>query len=352
MSTLDECPRKFLYRDRLGIRPVGYQSALSLGSMFHKALQSYFLGGTAADRAQALDKMSQDYTNELTTRANPVGLLPDGTDVLTVTREIDEDRYKALAMAETFIHFHPFDLDKWEILHSAPGVPVVELLLEAQVPGITQPIRSPCDLALVKKGTNEVWIVDHKTTSMAPKVRAAALSISTQARLYRLVLQHNLAAWAGISVDRSLTEGGLQVVGAIHNIIKKPTIKYCPDTKDKGGFHKYVERMVEWYKTNEDTMLQTFDRFTGPVLDNELGQRLTRIDQAVSWDATTGRQLGREPLDVFYRAGDYVCHTFNRPCPYLTLCSSSPSMWADLIKSQYKIEFRDDADEAVYRRDE
>jgi hypothetical protein len=344
ISTLEECPRKFLYRDRLGIKPTGYQSAFSIGTMFHKALQSYFTGGSAADRAALLDRLSLDQTNSLIALANPVGLLPDGSDVLTVSREIDDDRHKALAMAETFIQFHPFDLDKWDVLRTPYGDPVVELILETRVEGLTQPIRSPCDLALIKKGTNEVWIVDHKTTSMSPKVRAAALQISTQAKLYRLVLQSNLDLWySGGTVGDGWVGPPLQVMGSIHNIIKKPTIKYCPDTKDKGGFHKYVERMQEWYKANDDTMIQAFTRLSGPVLDDELLTRLLRVDVGSSW---------MEPsLDKFYRAGDYVCHTFNRPCPYLPLCTSAPVQWPDLVRSQYVVEFREDAEESAYRRE-
>jgi hypothetical protein len=341
MSTLEECPRKFLYRDRLGLRPPGYSSALSVGSLFHKALQTYFLGGNAQARSEAISAVALQTMTELRPHANQVGLLPDGTDFMTVCREIEEDEHKAEAMAEVFIHFHPFDLDKWEILKTPDGKPIVELLLEAHAPGITQPLRSPCDLALLKKGTSEVWIVDHKTTSMSPKVRAMALQISTQAKLYRLVLQSNLDAW---QQERLLVGDALQVVGSIHNIIKKPTIKYCPDTKDKGGFHTYIARMIEWYKANDDSMIQAFTRFSGPPCDDELLTRLHRIDGAASTMSPA--------LPTFFRAGDYVCHTFNRPCPYLPLCTSDPAMWGDLIQSHYKIEFREDSEDAAYRREE
>jgi hypothetical protein len=243
-------------------------------------------------------------------------------------------------MAMCFWRFSPFDTAKWEVLLAPDGTPLVEVVLETSIRGLTRPLYCPCDLALIHKETGEVWIVDFKTTSFDPRVRAIPTRISPQLALYRLSLQCHLDAWAAQGLMPQRT-----VVGSIHAIIKKPTIKLCGKDEKNAvewnctPFEAYIRRLVEWYRgveaenTSNPPIVQDSNRFTRPVMTRELWGRLTRYCKMAAQPPN---------FDTFYRAGESVCLKFNRPCPYMLLCNSDPAMIPDLVRSHFTIGFRED----------
>lgn len=344
ISTFEGCPRKFLYRERLGLKPKGYSSALSIGQVFHRVLQAMFTGQPPEEALDAASAMAQKTACEIRGQADEVGMVGNH-DAESLVKKAEEDYHKARAMAWAFMQFAPFDWSEWEILTHPDGTPMVECLLSATIPGISVPLVAPCDLALVNKDTREVWIVDHKTTSMNTRDRANSVRISAQMSLYRLVLQCHLDAWArtgeqGVPLYRE--EPQREVVGSIHNIVKKPGIKYCPLTKDKEGFPHYLDRLLTWYKETHaadpknSPIFQSQTRFSEPVLPDEVYLRLRQMARA-----------SRAAPDIhrFYRAGDYACLNFNSVCPFLCLCSSAPAMWPGLIRDRFQISFREDEEE-------
>jgi hypothetical protein len=343
ISCFEHCPRKFLYQCKLGLQPKSYSSALHLGRVFHLVLQSLFTG---ADREVALNAAhghTVRQTAKVLAGADPGGFLPSGETVDQVLATIDEDYNKGRAMAAAFMEFVPFDWSKWEVLETPDGLPCVELLLQTKIAGIAAPLIAPCDLALLKKGTRDVWIVDHKTTSMKTLARARSVRISSQIALYRLVLQAHLDSW--FDTLEGIGEPRLRVVGSIHNIVQKPTIKYCPKTKDKDGFDHYIQRVHTWYKEKHEAnagsdssspILQTATAFTDPVLGMELYLRLQQQSRA---------GYSNPDLNRFYRAGDYACQTFNHECPYADLCSSAPATWLSIIERKFDIVHREDEEE-------
>jgi RecB family exonuclease len=343
ITELEHCPRRFMYKYKLGLRPKAYSAALSIGKMFHLVLQALFTGANKERALKAPDHLVNRATNEVVASADPAGFTPDGKPITKVIQEIQDDYHKARAMAFAFMDTNPFDWDKWEILETPDGTPCVELELEAKIKGISIPLIAPCDLALVKKDTGGVWIVDHKTTSMNTLARARSVRISPQIALYRLVLQCHLDAWAEPGVaEHNGCHLGKKVEGSIHNIVRKPTIKYCPNTKDKDGFDSYIDRVKQWYKDehakNPDAspVLQTATMFTDPVLSKELYLRLQQQARA---------SRSAPNLERFYRAGDYACLKFNNECPFADLCSSAAPMWESLIERRFDIKFREDEDD-------
>lgn len=334
LQVLDECPRKFLYESKLGIRSKDYQAPLTMGTIVHKVLESLFLGQTEAESQEVAKSILSKEQQKLMGAASPAGFLPSGKSLESVLKSLEEDYHKARAIALVFWDFVPFDPNKYEVLRNPDGVPMVEVILECNYPGISRTIRGPCDLALVEKETGEVWIVDYKTTSMDPKIRAIPTKISVQLSLYRLLLQSHIDAWAeaGIAPER-------KVVGSIHAIIKKPGIKYCPDTKDKEGFHSYIQRLVKWYSDYDEknpkspAMILDPNRFSTKLMTQELFGRLKQFCKA---------SYASPNIDHFYRAGGSACLSFNRVCPYIALCNSDPAMWPDLIDSRYTLGFRED----------
>lgn len=338
LSTLDECPRKFLYVDKLGIQPRAYRRALMMGTIVHKMLECLFLGQSETEATSAAHLLQAKEVNDLVSFADKAGFLPSGESIEKVLKMLEEDYHKARATAIVFWRAVPFDPSEYEVLRTPDGDPVVEMVLEAKYPGLSRSARTPCDLALIRRNTEDVWIVDFKTTSFDPKIQAIPTKMSPQLALYRLVLQTHLDAWAEF---KGAPER--RVVGSMHAFIKKPGIKYCPNTKDKAGFSAYIERLVQWYKdleakdpTNPPMVLDP-NRFGKPLMTNELYGRLKQFCKAA---------YASPNIDHFYRVGDRTCLKYNSVCPYVHLCNSDPAMWPDLIESKYIIKFREDEEDA------
>lgn len=334
LACLDHCPRKFLYEYRLGIRPRRYESALTMGTIVHKILQALFMGQGPDEALTVCERLLAKEQARLIEDAGPDGFLPTGEALEPTLKKLEEDYHKARATGIAFWKFVPFSVLDYEVLRTPRGTPMVEVLLDATYPGLSRPMRIPCDLALAEKVSGDVWIVDYKTTSFDPRKRAIPTKISVQLALYRLVLQSHLDAWA--------EEAGVarrKVVGSLHAIIKKPGIKFC---KKDANFAAYIERLVQWYKDTEakdlenPPMILDPNRFTGPLMSRELWGRLKQYGKACH---------AAPNVDHFYRVGESACLQYNRICPFMKLCNSAPSMWPELIEQQYEIRFREDEED-------
>lgn len=340
LAVLAECPRKFLYEYKLGISSKGYNSAFTMGGIVHQVLQSLAMGYSQEEALAGAKTFITKKQNEITEQAGPNGFLTNGQDLAAIIRKMDEDYHKARAMALVFWSFRPFDPDKWEILQAPDGTKMVETILEVEYPGLNKAMRTPCDLALVKKGTREVWIWDYKTTSFDPKKRAIPTKFSPQLALYRIALQTHLDKWA---MEKGYPK--YTVVGSLHAILKKPTIKYCPKTKDKDGFHAYINRLIEWYTNKEKDdpknppLILDPHRFANKPMTQEMFGRLKEYCKA---------SHAAPNIDHFYRTGESACFNFNQVCPYMQLCNSDSAMWPDIIRNAYQIRFREDDEENPY----
>ena len=341
LATLDECPRKFLYQAKLGLRTKTVERPLSVGTFVHLTLAGLFMGKSEEEALAYSEAALKKNESDLVGWANPAGFLPDGSDLKSTLQNLYEDYYKARAMALVFWRFRPFDASKWEVLCDPSGQPMIERHLEHDI-GLGVPIRTTCDLALVKKETGEVWIVDFKTTSFDARKRSQPTAFSPQLQLYRLGLQMELDKWNSENRIPPLPVRvcfPLKVAGSFHAIIQKPTIKFCPNTKDKGGFQDYVARLVQWYKDKEEAdpnhppMLLDSTRFPAALVTQELWGRLKRYVEAAGHDFD---------LDYFYRAGESACFKFNRVCPFMPLCNSTPALWPEIVRNMFVISFRED----------
>lgn len=307
VKDLEKCPRLFLLQDRVGIHKVGYTKALNFGTLVHKMLQELFLGRTEAEAKSATQHLCQITLDDLRDKVPP-------EEMERIALESDIDLWKAIAAASIFCQTNPFPIDRYSVAEFE-SEPLVEYLVGG----------GAIDLVLTDRQSGEVWIVDHKTTSMSPSVRVQALTISPQFQLYRRGLEER-TKW--------------QVAGVICNVIRTPLIKYCPDGKDSDhGFAGYLERLKAWYADQADpAMLQVFHRFSSdPLTEEEIDGRIIRYQQMAE----------TEPLlPDFPRAGDYTCHDFNKSCPLLPFCTSDPSTWKDRLNGKgYEIKFREQTEE-------
>lgn len=322
------CPRKFLYRWRLGIVPKAYQSALELGTLFHLGCEVIVQGGTMAEAQQAMVKAYREAEEALISDSDERGFLEGGKDPRRVLSEMELDYAKAWAMLQEFWKNNPIDWEQYEVL-SVDGRPMIEALFRVKIPGLGSHLRGQLDLVLRKRGTNEVWIYDYKTTSKAASARAKTNRIEVQPHLYRLLLTEYLR--------RNAPDKDLVVKGVRYFIIRKPGIKYCPNTKDSGGLNSYVERVHKWYNdpANADEGMAVSEiHFSGRPLTTELYLRLK--EQSAASQAIPD-------LQRFYMVGnDSICGAFGG-CRYLNLCGNAEVLWPSIVESHYKIDFREDS---------
>lgn len=338
LSTLDECPRKFMYQAVLGIHPKSFERPLTVGSFVHLTLARLFMGDTEEQALAATADSLAASEAKLMKWADPAGFLPDGTDLKSSLNTLHEDYHKARAISLVFWRFRPFDTSKWEVLCDPSGQPMVERHLDHEL-SVGWPktlLRTTCDLALVNKQNGEVWIVDFKTTTFDARKRSIPTRFSPQIALYRLGLQMELDKWGT----------NQRVAGSFHAIIQKPGIK-CGTQEDQDNAEEwnctvleaYVRRLVQWYKNKEakdpssPPLILDPNRFHKGLMTSELWQRLERYVEASN--------RGFDP-NYFYRAGESACFKFNRVCPFMVLCNSDPVMWPELVRSMYEIRFRED----------
>lgn len=338
----EKCPRKHLYRNRLGLRRPGVSVPLDLGTVYHYMLQQLYLGATMDHARKMTWGLVASMKSDLHALALEDGRLPGGAAVADCIEDLNLLAPTGMAMAEIFWEAVVVDGGPPSVVETPDGDPLVELILEAQVPRVSMPVRCPIDLVVADpRNPEQVYVVDHKTTSRDPMVRAMSTRLSGQAKLYRIVLQANLDYWHQCLPDKYPQ---LEVVGTIHNIIKKPTIKYCPNTKDKGGYQDYVNRVREWYENQRDSgktvMLSSKVRFTEQGLTKDF---LLRLQQQAA------ANYAKPHLDRFYQTGGYACEEFNRTCPYMELCMAPTWTWKSVIESGYIVQFREDEDSKVYR---
>ena len=334
LACLEHCPRKFLYEYKLGIKTRRYESALTMGTIVHKILEALFTGQKPTEALTVCERLLAKEKERLIEDSGTDGFLTTGEALDPILKKLDEDYQKARATGLVFWQFVPFDSTEWEVLRDPDNTPMIEVILECEYPGLSRPFRCPCDLVLLHKPTGEVWIIDYKTTSFDPKVRAVPTQIGVQMKLYRLVLQTHLDSWfeAGLAPKRT-------VVGSMHAIIKKPGIKFC---KKDADFNAYIDRLVQWYKDKDETdpdnppLILDPNKFKGPLMTRELWGRLKQYCMAAN---------AVPNVDHFYRAGESACMQYNKICPFMKMCKSDPVMWPDLVEQAFQINFREDAED-------
>ncbi|HPT36416.1 MAG TPA: PD-(D/E)XK nuclease family protein [Bacillota bacterium] len=325
-KTCRECPRKFMFKERLGLQVAGYEPALFTGDMFHQLMAAIYKGGSLDDLGRILAHLVREQVETLGELTDTgTGLLPNGRTFTEQAATVEQDAKLAHAMVLAFFEFYPL-----ETLLKTYKIVEVEREYAIKVPGLTVPLVIQVDLLLKNLRTNEYWIVDHKTTSLSPKVRSETMPFEFQPRLYKWV-------WASY-MDAETPEGEppVKLGGTMHNIVRKPTIRFCAKDAD---FDAYVQRVREWYQEqalkdpNDPPILQSVVRHTGPVLDEELLVQVHQLNRYSTADLDLCR---------FYR-DDSGCFKFGRkPCPYLPLCRSEHRFqeWPQMIQTSYVQSFR------------
>lgn len=379
MTQFETCKRKYMYRYRLGLRPRSYMSALHIGDIYHQIMCELYCGQPLEQALGIVSKTTLDQQVKLEMMANDVGMLQNGKTLEAALHQLQSDTQLAVAMARWVWKNYPINFDIWE------NVLPPETLIECKYDTIYQPIRVRIDGLLKKRDSDEVWIVDHKTTAlMSPTIRAKSALMEVQPKLYRIVVESYL--------EKFNKEHGtkLTCVGIVHNFIRKPGIRFSPDRNDKlrtqftagtqtclakvkaGGcftdkqrethdsevcaikadskftspWEKYLARVTKWYedearmKPEDPPYLRSRIRFIEPIMTTELLTQLRQADRASRSDPDFSK---------FYRdpAGT-ACYNYNTQCPYWDLCTTPVSNWTRIIASGFDVVTRDEEDEGKH----
>lgn len=260
MKLLEECPRKFLYRERLGmVKPGSVRAPLIRGTYFHQVSAALLQGDSPRDTASAaralidVECAKLQEAHDACFRAGiPTGDLPKEQDSLRQSAE------KGICMALLFHEKYPPDPARYKTIG-------VEHEVIARVSGVSRPVRGTLDLVLQDRKTGHIWIIDHKTTSKGDTTTiVSAMGWDYQSLLYRLLAE---AAWPNH-----------KIAGILYNVVLEPSIRFCPTTKDKDGFmgegSTYLNRVKGIFEEMEresqvlgtpPPMLQSPVEFRGPV---------------------------------------------------------------------------------------
>jgi len=326
ISDEQECPRKFMFGYRLGLKPKKYKSATTVGTHTHRILGSLaennpwkYAYGVAHDKYQ-------ETLEELEALASNVGMLPWGTPLDSVRTAAYKDFGLGAALAWFVWEHDPIDFDKWDVI-------ATEKLIEIKWEGIKTPIRVRTDVLLRNKRTGGIYFIDYKTTSQDPMDRIAMLHYELQPKLYRVAVESMLQYPKDFNIN---VIPGSKLEGVIHCIVKKPGIR----VKQKENIDQYIERaeadLREKMKdpNSVSPYARSMIRYTGPLVDEEFLFQLRAHDLACRAHVS---------LPMFPRHAK-ACYNWNTPCEYMPLCQGNVSSWKRTLDARFEVRSRDEDD--------
>lgn len=317
INTWMKCRRKFLFEHRFGLQPKGASGpgALEVGTFFHLCAAHRRLGHPPDVAVREAGEIIAKRIEE----ADKEGRL----DTSKLSREFEQALALARVMEECYFEMFPPDPSREPV--------AVELKVRAKQRGIPTELQITVDLVSYDRANNEIWIEDYKTTSFDPLIRAGTMTFEPQTRLYRIVLTSLLRG--GLLSEKGVPSDA-RVAGFVHSVVKKPALRL----RIKDSYTDYLQRVRDWYRaegefslekasrTNEPVILQSHIRFEDSLNDEELHSVLYEANRACRADT----KLRSYPRNW------QACYDYNRPCPFLTLCTTDTRAWNAIVTTQYQ----------------
>ena len=293
-------PFHYYLTRKLGLVPaLRYSAALSHGTWFHAALElqlnPLYTLAEATTRYQARVEQRCEEIREV---CRTLAMGDQRTREIIAVEDQDAATGWAWALCAKDIPIEG-SLANGRTLHqflTDPSFTLVcqECVLKAHIPADNRADPVECvaqpDMLLFHKQQRSLWIVDYKTTSVGPRIRAASCPIEPQTQHYMHIIQSMLAR--GELQKMADLPDDTTVGGMLHAIIRKPTIQFGQMDRDftldttplKSGPRKgeprnekvyqgeprlenYIERCKRWYLGSEDYAHLVADRVTEPVID-------------------------------------------------------------------------------------
>lgn len=270
------CRQKYDYRYNKGIVPVGRADSLALGSAVHAGLEMWFktgLADAAVDAAGAGDELT------------------------------DEMRIKAQVLVRKYIEVYavePFSvIDIEHTFEEVPRHPTrrnrsKRVVFTGKVDGIIE-----------KDG--ELWILEHKTASVADDTYFDAKDFDDQIALYAICISQELKR---------------PVVGALYDVILKPRISMKEGESDEEYEARVLASKTGKVKRKVAETIEEFEkRVSDAVSEFNFSRRWIRFDQidilrkkAAFWAASHDMVNG----DIYQNT--CACLGGYGACEYLPLC--------------------------------
>lgn len=331
----DHCLRYYVLKDRMGLRGRRYDSALTIGRVYHSMRR---LLSEGRDESIALHKaasMLAAWQQAIADDTDARGL-HYGTDATNIIEKSNKDWGIARAMA-VWAHrqshsagLDPTSAQRYEVIACEQNIEIFYASLKT-------PIRVRLDALLLDTRTGSLYIGDHKTTSDDPSLVMQAVRFAVQPKLYRLAVE----CWKQNDPDAPQQP----LTGFIHDVIKKLGIR----TKIGESMEVFIGRVSTEYAANtkaalagteEPKFLRSKVNFDDkPLMDEEFLLHLRQADRQAYVTPTLAR-FPRTPNPL------HTCFTYGKPCEFHTLCSANPARWcAEIIPNHYTQEVREDAEE-------
>lgn len=315
LHLLNQCKRKFFFSHHLGLRrkTSTISEALTTGTFFH----AYMENGPSPEGLLATEKLYEDYLKKFNERiqleGDPFGVLDNNINITYKSKE------KGHLLASLLWRYYPEPegtktlLKEAELSHSTTGIK-----LEGRVDRVVQ------------FPNGEIFIVDYKSTSFDPLNLLRSYKYSNALRIYRVLVEVALLTYENSTNEENVD--GFQLT-----VVRKPSIKFCPDSKDanKDGkfgncWEAYLDRCKKWYDDNQvQPVVQGTLRFSEPVMCPEFQQVLTDANPYFP------EPDSEEDMDFFPRCSGACISPWGKPCDFLDLCECNPALWERKIKELY-----------------
>lgn len=361
----------FLSR-RLGlVKSLRWTKALSRGSWFHEAFKHSRL--SPQQRREKVELSLEIRQEELSGVCSQLGVSAEGRrEILSRERQdadvslawfeaaMDSPISDEYGTARDF-----FSRPYWrEISRECRLVRTVPMQGKQSLQCVAQP-----DLLLYHSGQNSVWIVDAKTTSVSPALRATSCPYEFQSRHYMHIARYLIQR--GLMQRVFDLPSDVRLGGIIHLIVRKPTIEFgmkdrnftVDTTPFKSGPRKglpknekvysgepvwenYLDRVRQWYRAEDEyTHLRPEWDMDPPVnmsivssnlIDeqHDLVQYMAQLDLIRQW--------------AFHKPNPYEFPmpsglvSFNRLDDYAPFIMNPPSAWPEVIRQEGWMQVRRD----------
>lgn len=321
-KVLSECPRKFLWQVRYGLRPKGYMPlALSVGTFYHHLMERAITHG-GVEALQFGAALVEESDKMIRQDADDMGVLPNGNTVESALAMQEQ----AFSLARVVFEVSSERFLRAPFLIEKPWTPLyVESPMQVTVKGIGAPLRCKPDCVYRSPDGKSFLIVNHKTTGMQP----AYLSVSWRWNL-QVAIEH-ACVWA-LHPDAASVE-------YCHNVVRVPSIRF--PTKANPTWDTYLSSCRDWYAREAERdptkppILQSLLRLPTAPWDREVRRRARVLSECCN-----GASLS---LARYYRQESACAGKFcNSLCPYLALCSADPLDYDQIVQDRYVQHFRED----------
>jgi hypothetical protein len=340
LACFKACPKKWYYRFKLMLDPIGHKRTLELGSYVHHLLDVFynpdnteqppctvtFLQETAESRYAGMLEASEKYYSKKTT-----DLFEDECT------KYDELRSEAEAIVTRYIERNADDLSKYWILATEK---------EFSIPIYTPAGKRTRDNLMGKFDMivldefETVWFFEHKTTADSVDNRFETVELEEQLNNYILVASHKYADFGG----------------GILNVIRKKAPR-MPVPLKKGGLSRakdidttyelYMEAIEKYgynpadYTDILSILKEKGNRFFGRKIVSRKPHQILETRNELYYTIQSIKNMTKlfnktKDAAVFYRTPTYMC----KNCQYCNLCilnSKKSGDMADFIAGNFII---------------